>query len=65
MYHSQSNCVPVLHVHYYLCIVLCYPLMIRVWLMYMFVSTLYKLSMSVYGYVFVWKCNLCLPVFVR
>jgi len=25
----------------------------------MFVYTLYKLSMSVYGYVFVWKCELC------
>ena len=37
----------------------------RVWWMYMFVYTLYKLSMSVYGYVFVWKCKLCLPVFVR
>ena len=32
----------------------------RVWWMYMFVYTLYKLSMSVYGYVFVWKCKLCL-----
>jgi len=31
----------------------------------MFVYTWYKLSMSVYGYVFVWKCKLCLPVFVR
>jgi len=29
----------------------------------MFVYTLYKLSMSVYGYVFVWKCKLCVPVF--
>ena len=37
----------------------------RVWWMYMFVYTLYKLSMSVYGYVFVRKCKLCLPVFVR
>ena len=32
--------------------------------MYMFVYTLYKLSMSVYWYAFVWKCKLCLPVFV-
>jgi len=31
----------------------------------MFVYTLYKSSMSVYGYVFVWKCKLCLHVFVR
>jgi len=29
----------------------------------MFVYTLYKLSMSVYRYVFVWKCKLCVPVF--
>ena len=29
----------------------------RVWWMYMFVYTLYKLSMSVYGYVFIWKCK--------
>jgi len=29
----------------------------------MFVYTLHKLSMSVYGYVFVWKCKLCVPVF--
>ena len=36
----------------------------RVWWMYMFVYTLYRLSMSVYGYVFVWKCKLCLPVTV-
>jgi len=25
----------------------------------MFVNTLYKLSMSVYGHVFVWKCKRC------
>ena len=30
----------------------------RVWWMYMFVYTLYKLSMSVKEYVFVWKCKL-------
>jgi len=40
----------------------------RLWWMYMFVYTLYKLSMSVYGYVLYESVScvcLCLPVFVR
>ena len=56
-----------IHILCYLLTMYCSFLCIhnRVRWMYMFVYTWYKLSLSVYWYVFVWKCKLCLPMFVR